>query len=151
MLAAKSGSAMAALVATMKLGGQIAALEAMAVDPMRHIALPRLVATAVACPILVSLGNVICLTSAWVVSVAQLGVESATYWEALASYVTVTDLLIGLLKGLVFGLLIGLASLAQGFRADPSPAGVGRAANYAVVLSTIACIVVNYLLTETFY
>lgn len=151
MLAAKSGAAMAALIATMRLGGQLAALESMAVDPVRHLALPRLIATVVACPLLVSIANAICLASAWAVSVLQLGVEGARYWEAVAEYVSTFDLVVGLVKGLAFGVLIALSALYQGFAAEASPAGVGRAANWSVVYATIACIVVNYLLTELFY
>lgn len=151
MLAAKSGSAMAALVATMRLGGQLTALEAMAVDPVRYLALPRLVATVIAAPLLVILGDAICLLTGAAVAVAQLGVEAALYWEGVTRYVGIYDLYAGLVKGLVFGVLIGTASLYHGFTAPASPAGVGRASNYAAVSSAILCIVVNYALTEILY
>src|SRR6185436_10566230 len=61
MLAAKSGSAMAALIATMRLGGQLTALDSMAVDPFRHVAAPRLLAAVFAAPLLVMIANAICL------------------------------------------------------------------------------------------
>lgn len=151
MLAAKSGSAMAALVATMRLGGQLSALESMGVDPVRFLAVPRLLACAVSAPLLIIFGDAICLGTGYLVAVHQLGVEGALYWEGVASYVTPTDLGVGLCKGVVFGILIGFASLYHGFRAEASPAGVGRAANHAVVTSAVLCIVVNYLMTELFY
>lgn len=151
MLAAKSGAAMAALVATMRLGGQLTALDAMAVDALYHLALPRFIATVLAAPMLIAIGNGICLGTGYLVAVQQLGVESAHYWEGVATYVSNYDLAVGLGKGLVFGGIIGLASLHRGFIAEPSPAGVGRAANHAVVASTVACIVVNYAITEACY
>lgn len=151
MLAAKSGAAMAALVATMRLGGQLMALDAMAVDALYHLALPRFIATVLAAPMLIAMGNGICLWTGYLVATLQLGVERAHYWQGVSDYVSGYDLGVGLAKGLVFGAIIGLASLHRGFVAEASPAGVGRAANHAVVVSTVACIVVNYAVTEVCY
>ena len=151
MLAAKSGAAMAALVATIRLGGQLSALTAMGVDPVRYLAVPRILATVLSAPLLVVFANVICLGTGWAVAVHQLGVEGALYWEGVSQYLAPADLGIGVLKGIVFGLLIGVVSLFHGFRSEASPAGVGQAANHAVVSSAVGCIVLNYAMTELFY
>ncbi|MFN7971129.1 MAG: ABC transporter permease [Acidobacteriota bacterium] len=151
MLAAKSGAAVAALIATMRLGGQITALEAMSVDPFRHLALPRLLALAVAAPALVMAADLLCLVTGFVVAVVQLHVEPALYWENVRLYATPFDIAVGAFKGLVFGIIIAISSLLHGFAAPASPEGVGRASNHAVVTSTVSCIVVNYLLTQLFY
>lgn len=151
MLAAKSGAAMAALVATMRLGGQLAALETMGVDSVRYLALPRLLAAVIAAPLLVLMGDAICLVTGFWVSTLQLGVESGAYWENVRLHVSGYDLATGAAKGIVFGAVIGAASLYHGFAAPRSPAGVGRAANHAVVTSAILCIILNYFLTEAFY
>lgn len=151
MLAAKSGAGVAALVATMRLGGQITALETMSVDPFRYLALPRVLALVISGPLLVVLADALCLLTGYAVAVLQLHVEPALYWENVRLYTTPYDLLVAFGKGVVFGVIIAICSLSHGFAAPASPEGVGRASNRTVVTSTVSCIVVNYFLTQLFY
>ncbi len=151
MLAAKSGTAVAALIASMRLGGQLAAIEGMGIPSVRILALPRLAATIIAAPLLIIFGNAICLGAAALVAIYQLGVDAGTFFDTAASHIGVYDLEVSLVKGLVFGGIIGTFSLFHGFRAERSAVGVGKAANRAVVANAVSCIVINYLLSDLFY
>ena len=151
MVAAKAGTAMAASIATMRVKGQIDALEVMAVNPYRYLIAPRAIAALIALPLLVVFADFFTVAAAYSVSVYQLGVSSGTFMENVIRYTGMSDILFGMVKGLAFALLICLLSCYQGYHSQPGPEGVGRATNRAVVSVCVVCIIVNYLLSELMY
>jgi len=151
MVAAKAGTAMAATIATMRVKGQIDALEIMAVNPYRCLIVPRLIATLICLPLLVLFADFISVAAGYVVAVRQLGVNSGVFMSNVSSYVGMGDIFFGMIKGAIFALLICLLSCYQGYYSRPGPEGVGRATNRAVVSVCVICIIVNCLLSEIMY
>lgn len=151
MVAAKAGTAMAAAIATMRVKGQIDALEVMAVNPLRYLVAPRLIASLIALPLLVVCADFVSVLAGYLVSVWQLGVNGGTFIDNVTAYVGMRDVFFGMIKGMVFGALICLLSCYQGYYSQPGPEGVGRATNRAVVSVCVVCIIVNYLLSELMY
>lgn len=151
MVAAKAGTAMAATIATMRVKGQIDALEVLAVNPYRYLIVPRLLASLIALPLLVVFADFFSVAAGYFVSVYQLGVNPGTYIENVVAYTGMGDVFFGMVKGGVFAALICLLSCYQGYYSEPGPEGVGRATNRAVVSVCVICIIVNYLLSELLY
>lgn len=151
MVAAKAGTAMAASIATMRVKGQVDALEVMAVNPYRYLIVPRLVAALIALPILVVFADFFTVAAAYCVSVFQLGISPGVFMENVAGYTAMSDVFYGMVKGMVFAVLICLLSCYQGYYSEPGPEGVGRATNRAVVSVCVVCIIMNYLLSELMY
>jgi phospholipid/cholesterol/gamma-HCH transport system permease protein len=151
MVAAKAGTAMAASIATMRVKGQIDALEVMAVNPYWYLVAPRAIAAIIALPLLVIFADFFCVAAGYLVAVYQLGVSPGIFLENVQHYTGMGDVCYGMVKGAVFGLLICLLSCYQGYRSEPGPEGVGRATNRAVVSVCIVCIILNYLLSELMY
>ena len=147
MLAGRVGAAMAAEIGTMRVSEQIDALHSLSTDPIAYLVSPRLLAATLMLPLLVLIANVIGVAAAYVLATQGLGMAGATYlavtWQALAW----GDVGLGLSKAAVFGFLIALISTYQGYGSGGGAAGVGRATRQAVVLSSVAILAANYLLT----
>lgn len=142
---ARIGANLAAALANMKISEQVEALEVMSVDPMRHLVAPRLWAVTLALPILCGYANVVGIASSYAGAVYQLGLDGGTFHSQLAEYVHVQDLLVGMLKGLVFGWLVALIATFHGYRAAKKEGaeGVGVATNRAIVHGAVMCILLN--------
>lgn len=148
LVAAQGGSAYAAELGAMRIKEELDATEVMAVDGLRWHVLPRVLALAVACPILQILGAVAGLGGGYTMAVLIKNEPSATFLANLWNFTTPLDIFSAVLKSLVFGEIIGLVSCYHGFFATGGAAGVGQAVNDTVVRSVLAIFVVNYLLTS---
>ncbi len=151
MVAAKAGTEMATQVAVLRIQEQLDALEVMAVNPLSWIIAPRLLGIVLVLPALTMLAIVAMLGAAWAVAVLQLDLPSAAFVQFASDGMRPIDLLFGQIKGMVFGLIICTVSCWCGFTCAGGPAGVGRATNRAVVTSAVACVIVNYFLSEWMY
>ncbi|NOZ20565.1 MAG: ABC transporter permease [Planctomycetes bacterium] len=151
MVAAKAGTDMAAKLGTMRVRQQIDAIEVMGVNPFWLLIVPRMIASLIAVPLLVTLSNFFALLSGYVVAVYQLGVNPGLYTENVLQYVHWLDLWKGMAKGVVLGFILAVVSCYYGFHATEGAKGVGRATNRAVVVSCILATVSNYILTEWMY
>jgi phospholipid/cholesterol/gamma-HCH transport system permease protein len=151
MVASKAGSDMAAQIATMRLKSQIDALEVMAVDPLHYLMAPRFLAMIVMTPLLVVLADATLVVAATGVAVLQLQLNGALFLDDVFRLLAMTDIWYGMIKGLAFGVVISLLCCYQGFFADPSPEGVGRATNRAIVSVTSLAVLVNLLLSQLMY
>ena len=151
LIAGRIGSAMAAEIGSMQVYQEIDALRTMNIDPVHYLVLPRLVAIAVALPILVLFSILVGWTGGALVAVfnQQIGISSATYFGDLQGYVEFTDLANGLFKGLVFAIVIGIISCHQGFQTIGGPRGIGRSVTKAVVNSIVMILLLDYLITRT--
>lgn len=150
-LAACVGSAIAAELGTMKVNDEIAALEIMSISPVRFLSAPRIMALVLMAPLL---GFYCCVTGVMgggLVGVTQLGVDFAQYMSSAMAIVDLKDLYVGLLKSLVFGLVIGTVSVAQGFGATHGATGVGRATQRSVIINFLLILMFGYMVTRICY
>jgi phospholipid/cholesterol/gamma-HCH transport system permease protein len=151
ILAACVGSSMAAQIGTMVVNDEIAALEIMSINPVRYLVAPRLAAMIVMMPLLSFYLCVLSVLGGGVVAATQLSVPFMHYMRIAVDNADRYDLLVGLLKALIFGILITGVSCLEGLRTTQGAVGVGRATRQSVVSSFLLILVVGYIVTRLFY
>lgn len=150
MLIGRAGSSITAEIGIMRVTEQIDALQMMAVNPLARIILPRIIATTIALPLLVSMFDVIGLASGYVVGVDMLHVNAGAFMGEMYAKVEMEDLNMGWVKAVCFGFLIGVICTYMGFRATPTTEGVAKATTQAVVVASVGVLMMNYILTSFF-
>ena len=148
ILAGRVGSAMAAELGTMRVSEEIDALEAMSIDPVRFLVMPRLVAMFIMTPVLTVFADLIGVLGGALVAYNQVGVSYTAYFDEALNALVVMDLNSSILKAGVFGVLIAMVGCGRGLRAQSSAEGVGKATKDSVVMSFILIIIFNYLITS---
>lgn len=153
MVIARVGSATCSEVAIMRNEEQFDALETMAINTFRYVMVPRLLAGLIAVPLLTAIFDVVGIFGGYVVGVLIQGVSDGAYLHGMADTVTWHDVRLGLIKSVLFGLVIMWVALAKGFHAhvEQSAGGaeaVGRATTDAVVLSAILMLFVDYVVSS---
>jgi phospholipid/cholesterol/gamma-HCH transport system permease protein len=151
MVAARVASSIAAELGTMKVTEQIDALTTLSTDPLKYLAVPRLLAATLAVPVLVGIGDVIGILGGFTVGVNRLGFNAATYMANTRDFLEFWDVGSGLVKGAVFGALIALMGCWFGMNSGRGAQGVGRATKSAVVAASVLILASNYVLTELFF
>jgi phospholipid/cholesterol/gamma-HCH transport system permease protein len=146
-----AGAAIAAEIGTMVVGEEIEALEAHALNPVRFLVVPRVIATVISMTCLAVLANLVAVTAGWAVGVTVLGIPSERYIQNLLDQVKLVDFLTGIGKSSIFGLLIGLIACNNGLRVTGGAAGVGAATTSTVVQSIVAIVVADLIFTAIFY
>ncbi len=149
MVAGRVGAAMSAELGTMKVTEQLDALRALAVHPIDYLVVPRFLAMLVSMPLLVAECIGFGILAAYVVSTQVLGVSEAYYLHNMLHFTGGRDVAMGLIKGMVFGVLIVFVSCHQGLNAPEGAVGVGRATTEAVVMGSLFILVANFFLTMT--
>jgi len=137
VLAGRVGAAYAAQLATMRASEEIDALRTLGVDPVDHLVLPRLLALVMAAPLLTAMSAVCGALAGGAVAVGIYGVAPQDYLVRSLDALSLTHVAVGLFKGLLYGLLVGLAGCRQGLHAERSAVGVGRATTDAVVQALV--------------
>ena len=150
-LAACVGSAIAAEIGTMKVNEEIAALEVMSIPPIRFLAAPRILALVAMAPLLAFYCCIIGTVGGGLVGNTQLGVDFGQYMSSAMSIAENKDLAVGLFKALVFGLVIGSVSVAEGLRTNMGAMGVGRATQRSVIASFLMILMFGYMITRMCY
>ena len=135
MVTGRTGSAMAAEIASMKVTEQIDALYSMAINPVQYLVSPRIIAGLISMPLLTAIFDVVGIYGAYLVGVGLLGVSSGSYFAGMESSVVFHDVWSGLLKSVSFGLIISWVCCYKGFEAPPRATGVGQATTESVVPS----------------
>lgn len=151
ILAGLIGSTIAAELGTMKVSEEIDALETMSINPINFLVLPRILAMALVCPLLTIYTNLIGIAGGAVIGNVVLNVNLTIYLRNAFDVLTLKDVYSGLFKALVFGITIAVVGCAQGLRAEGGASGVGKATMRTVVVSFIAILILDYLLTWLFY
>jgi len=151
LVAAQGGSAFAAELGAMRIKEELDATEVMAVDALRWHVVPRVLALVLACPLLDLVGAVAGLAGGFTMAVGLRGEPAGVFIAHLWKFTTPFDVVGGVLKTLVFGVIIGLVACWHGFYASGGAAGVGKGVNDTVVRATLAFFVANYLLTSAMY
>ena len=140
------GAALTAEIGTMVVSEEITALETMALNPIRYVVAPRLLATIVMVPCVTLLGDVVGIAGGLLVAVGVLEMSSQTYFEQAWDQLGARHVWRGLFKAAVFGTIIGAVGCYQGFKVSGGAEGVGRATTNAVVTSIIAIIIMDAIL-----
>lgn len=146
-----AGAAIAAELGTMVVGEEIEALEAQALNPIRFLAVPRVIATVISLVLLTIIGDVMAILAACFVSVELLGVPYELYVANTLAQVSLSDFTTGLLKAAVFGLILVAIACYNGFRVNGGAAGVGKATTDTVVQTIVTIVITDLLFTAIFY
>ncbi len=153
MVTGRAGSAMAAEIGIMRIEEQIDALECMAIDPFSYLATPRLIASLISLPLLTAFCDVVGILGGYLIGVALLGVNAGGFWSGLTASVDWSDISMGLIKSVCFSVLIAWICTYKGYYAGVDegafgPEQVGRATTSAVVISSIAVLISDYVITS---
>ena len=150
LIAGRIGSAMAAEIGSMSVYQEIDALRTMNISPIHYLVLPRMVAIAVALPMLVTFAILVGWIGGAVVASAndRIAVPFEAFFSGLRDTVALKDVANGVFKSFVFSLIIGVVSCHQGLITRGGPRGIGRSVTKAVVNSIVLIVIFDYLLTR---
>jgi phospholipid/cholesterol/gamma-HCH transport system permease protein len=151
MVAARVASSIAAELGTMKVTEQIDALVTLSTNPIKYLAVPRVLAATLTVPVLVAVGDAIGIAGGWIVGVNRLGFNSATYLQNTVDFLEAWDVTSGLIKGAAFGFIVALMGCYHGMNSGRGAQGVGQATKSAVVGASVLILAANYILTEVFF
>jgi len=146
-----AGASLAAEIGTMKVGEELMALEASALNPIRFLCVPRLLAVMVMVPVVTLFGNVFGIYGGYLVYYGLLDLSWAQVYDKMLDAMKVKDVWVGGMKSVIFGTIVGIVGLGQGMRVSGGAEGVGRATTNAVVYSIILIIVADCILTVALY
>jgi len=147
LFAGRAGTALASEIGLMKATDQLAAMEMMATDPLRRVLVPRFLGGSIAMPLLVAIFSVIGLLGAHIVGVVILGVDTGAFWQQLRSALEPSDVYEGIAKSVVFGVVASVIAVWEGYNAVPTAEGVGRATTRTVVITAMAVLILDFIIT----
>lgn len=151
VVAGRVGSAFAAELGTMKVSEQIEALDTMAINPVRFLAVPRFVALFFMLPCLTVLGDISGIFGGFLVGTGSLNINPDLYMQTTFKYLELKDINTGLIKSFVFAMIIALIGCYEGLNTRGGAEGVGKATTKSVVVSFILIILADCMLTAIFY
>lgn len=149
LFAGRAGSALAAEIGLMKATDQLSGMEMMAVDPMRRVVAPRFLAGLISMPLLAFIFSMMAIGVAGghAIGVSLLGVDAGSYWAGIRESLEFEDIRQAMIKSLVFGLACSWIAVYQGYHAEPTSGGVARATTNTVVISSLAVLALDFVLT----
>jgi phospholipid/cholesterol/gamma-HCH transport system permease protein len=150
IIAGRVGSATTAELASMKVYNEVDALVTMNIPPERLLVLPRLLAILLLMPVLAMVGNIVGWFGGAIVcqNVSFIGVSSEAYWQSLKAYLTVKDVMDGLIKAEIFGFVVILIACNTGLSTRGGPREIGFAVTKSVVNSLVAILILDYFITK---
>ena len=151
ILAGRCGAAVTAELGTMKVTEQIDALETLATNPVKYLVVPRFLAFTFMLPVLTLYANLIGIIGGYLICVYRLGIRSSMYIHMTFDALQIKDLVTGLIKTLVFGIIIAMVGCLEGMRTEGGAEGVGKATTVSVVTSFILIIAADCIFTAIFY
>ncbi len=152
LFASRAGSAMTAEIGLMKATEQISAMEMMAVDPIARIVAPRFWAGVISMPLLAALFSAMGIFGGYFVGVIQIGVDEGSFWSQMQAAVDFKgDILNGVIKSFVFGTVVTVIALFEGYDAPPTAEGVSGATTRTVVTSSLAILMLDFILTAMMF
>ena len=151
VLAGRVGAAITAEIGTMRVTEQIDALRCMAVSPIAYLVVPRLVACMAMLPILNVFGVVIGVGGGMIVASLSHGVSSYVFMHSIRVFCVPSDLYIGVIKSIIFGMIVALVGCDRGMTCTAGAEGVGKATTQSVVYSIIMLFAANYILSSILF
>ncbi len=146
-----AGAAIAAEIGTMVVGEEIEALEAHALNPVRFLVVPRVLATVTSLLLLTVLADVVAVVAAGVMTVAFIGVPLELYITNLKAALAPSDFITGLGKAVVFGVILAAIACVNGLAVTGGAAGVGRATTNTVVQTIVAVVIADLFITALLF
>ena len=151
MVAGRVSAAIAAEIGTMRVTEQIDALTTLSTNPHKYLVAPRVIAATFCMPILALIADIIGIFGGFVVGTQSFGFNAAIYVQRTINFLTVDDVLSGLIKAAVFGFIIAMMGCYNGYYSKGGAQGVGRATTNAVVSASILILAANYLMTSLLF
>lgn len=146
-----AGASIAAEIGTMVVSEEIEALEASALNPIRFLVVPRLLASTISMTALGVISSFCAIMAALLISVTMLSIPYETFVDNMLTQAKQVDFWTGVVKGGVFGTLIGIIACSNGLRVTGGAAGVGRATTYTVVECVVAIVTADLVFTAIFF
>jgi len=151
VVAGRVGAAITAEIGSMKVTEQIEALDTMAINPIRFLVVPRVIALFFMLPCLTIIGNFVGMFGGYLIGVLSLKINSALYIQTTINFLSLKDIYTGFSKTFVFALIIAMVGCYQGLNTKGGAEGVGKATTLSVVTSFILIILADCILTGIFY
>jgi len=148
MVTGRAGSAITAEIGTMQITEQVDALRTLRVNIFQYLMVPRVLAGAIVLPFLVLFTMIFGIIGGYIVCVYALGLSPEDYTSAIESYVEISDIIGGLVKSSIFGLILTWVGTYKGYRTHGGARGVGEATTQSVVMASIMILIANYFLTK---
>ncbi len=146
MVTGRAGSALTAEIGIMRISEQIDALTVMALNPMRYLIVPVIVAGLLTFPLMTALFDVVGIFGGFLVGVKLLGLSEGTYFGEMQTFVDMSDIMTGFWKSLSFGVIVTWVCTYKGYHAARGAEGVSWATTQAVVLSSVLILVWDYFM-----
>ncbi len=152
LVAGRAGSALTAEIGLMKATEQLSGLEMMAVDPVRRVLTPRFFGGLLSMPLLAAMFSAVGVLGGYFVGVGLLGIDDGAFWSQMQSKLDFgEDIVNGVVKSIVFGIVVTWIALYEGYDATPTSAGVSRATTRTVVQSALAVLGLDFVLTALMF
>jgi len=152
LFASRAGSAMAAEIGLMKATEQLESMDVMAINPIARVIAPKFWAGVIAMPLLAALFSAVGILGGWFIGVVVIGVDHGTFWSQMQNAVDFeTDVLNGVIKSAVFGVIVTWIALFQGWGCLPTAEGVSRAITKTVVFAALAVLAADFILTALMF
>ncbi len=150
IVAGKSGSAIAAEIGSMRVNDEISALRTMGIEPIPFLSMPRFLAMTLALPTLVLYSDIIGIAGGALVVAFDptISITVSQFLDNLREWLNVTDIVVGLVKGVVFGVLVSIIACAFGLRTTGGSEGVARSTTSAVVWSFVSIIIADFIIVR---
>jgi phospholipid/cholesterol/gamma-HCH transport system permease protein len=143
LMSGRTGAAFAANLGTMQVSDEISALQTLGIPPIEFLVLPRIIALSLMMPLLAVFANVVGMLGGLLISWAMLDIAPITYYNQTSSAVGMNDWAVGLVKAVLFGIVVAIVGCWRGMRCQRSAAAVGAAATSAVVLCIVLIILID--------
>ena len=150
LFAGRAGTALCSEIGLMGATDQLAAMEMMAVDPVRHVVAPRFLGGVISVPLLAAIFSCVGIYGAQLIGVTMMKIQPGTFWSQMQSAVGMRDVNEGLIKSVAFGAACSLLAVYEGYHAEPTAEGVGLATTRTVVTSAVLVLLLDYILTAAF-
>jgi len=152
LFAGRAGSALTAEIGLMKATEQLSGMEMMAVDPIHRVIAPRFLAGVLSMPLLAAIFSAVGIYGGYFVGVGLLGVDDGAFWSQMQSKVDLhEDVYNGVIKSLVFGVVVSWIAVFEGYDTVPTSEGVSRATTRTVVYSAFAVLGLDFVLTALMF
>jgi phospholipid/cholesterol/gamma-HCH transport system permease protein len=152
LFAGRAGSALTAEIGLMKATEQLSGMEMMAVDPIKRIVAPRFIAGLVSMPLLAAMFSAVGILGGYFVGVGLLGIDDGAFWSQMQAKVDLyEDIMNGVIKSIVFGVVITWVAVFEGYDAVPTTEGVSRATTNTVVYASLAVLGLDFVLTALMF
>jgi phospholipid/cholesterol/gamma-HCH transport system permease protein len=148
MITGRVGSAISAELGSMTVSQQIDAMRALGTDPVRKLVAPRIVALVLTLPLLTVVADVLGIGGGWLTATGLFGMSSGTFLTSVRDGITTDDIIGGIIKPIVFALIIGTIACYKGLSTEGGTVGVGRSTTRAVVTASIVVIIADFFLAR---